>query len=75
MLNEAGVRAPAGSTRAAAATYAAVSRITLPRIMEAADWSRVTTLHRHYTRILPPDVLQRIRSESDTVQSALLAQF
>ena len=75
VLKESGIAASAGSTRAAAATYASVSRISLARIMEAADWSRVSTIHRHYVRILPASVLERIRLEADTVQSALLTPF
>ena len=71
-LKEAGISQSAGSTRSAAATFAAVSNISLSRIMEAADWSRSLVMFRHYIRLLPPEVLKRVRSQEETVQAAVL---
>ncbi len=67
VLKQAGVKASAGSTRAAAATYAATSNISLQRILEAADWARASTMYKFYVKSLPPEILQRIRWESDMV--------
>jgi integrase len=71
-LRAAGVRAPAGTTRAAAATYARASRIPLEKIMTAADWTRASTLYRHYTRQLPPEVLERMLNDHAGIQDAIL---
>jgi hypothetical protein len=71
-LNQAGVYAPAGSTRAAAASFAQASRVPLSAVLEAADWSRVSTLRKHYQRLLPPEVLQRLANSPPSVQAAVL---
>ena len=75
VLQETGINASAGSTRAAAASYAAASRVPINKILEAADWSRMSTLHSHYLRILPSDVVQRIHADSSSVQDAILSSF
>jgi hypothetical protein len=71
-LREAGIRAPAGTTRAAAATYSQAARVPLEKILMAADWSRATTMYRHYTRQLPPEVLERMAADNAGVQAAIL---
>ena len=75
ILKEAGINASAGSIRAAAATYASASRVSLQRILEAADWSRASTMYNHYVRTLPDEILRTIRAKSDSVQGALLRDF
>jgi hypothetical protein len=73
VLSEAGVEGSAGSTRAAAASYALASNITLRSVLEAADWSRGTTLFRHYVRLLPPEVLAHVAQDpARNVQDAVL---
>jgi hypothetical protein len=73
ILNAAGVQASPGSTRAAAASLSLARNISIQTIMEAADWSRSTTMFRHYIRLLPSEVLLKIaRSQSGNVQSSIL---
>jgi hypothetical protein len=73
VLSEAGVEGSAGSTRAAAASYALASNISLSAVLEAADWSRSTTLFRHYVRLLPAEVLAHVaRDPARNVQDAVL---
>ena len=73
LLKAAGIECSPGSTRAAAASYALAGNISLNTIMQSADWSRSTTLFRHYIRLLPPEVLSHIaRQSSRSVQTAVL---
>ena len=73
VLSEAGVEGSAGSTRAAAASFALASNISLNTVLEAADWSRSTTLFRHYVRLLPPEVLAHVSANTGrNVQDAVL---
>jgi hypothetical protein len=73
VLSEAGVEGSAGSTRAAAASFALASNITLSTVLEAADWSRSSTLFRHYVRLLPPEVLAHVaQNPARNVQDAVL---
>jgi len=60
VLSGAGISHPAGSTRAAAATYATASRIPLSSILQKGDWARASTLYNHYVRHLPQASLQRM---------------
>jgi hypothetical protein len=67
------VEGSAGSTRAAAASFALASNITLGVVLEAADWSRCSTLFRHYVRLLPPEVLAHVAQDPErNVQDAVL---
>jgi len=59
-LGEAGIQASAGSTRAAAASYAAASRVPLTSILARGDWARASTFTNHYLRWFPPQTLQRL---------------
>jgi hypothetical protein len=73
VLSEAGVEGSAGSTRAAAASFALASNVSLSTVLEAADWSRSTTMFRHYVRLLPPEVLAHVASNpARNVQDAAL---
>jgi hypothetical protein len=73
VLSEAGVQGTPGSTRAAAASYSLARNISLNTVMDAADWSRSTTLFRHYMRLLPAEVLAHVASRSArNVQDAVL---
>jgi hypothetical protein len=72
-LSDAGVAGLAGSTRAAAASFALTSNITLKTVTEAADWSRSTTLFRHYIQLLPPEVLAHVAQyPARNVQDAMV---
>ena len=59
-LHRAGTDASPGSTRAAAARYAAATHIPMSTIMARGDWARARTVHRHYIRALPPGALQHL---------------
>ena len=73
ILQAAGVQASPGSTRAAAASFALARNISLQAVMTSADWSRTTTVFRHYVRLLPREVLAHIaQSTSGNVQAAVL---
>jgi hypothetical protein len=73
VLSSAGVEGLAGSTRAAAASFALASNITLSTVLEAADWSTSTTMLRHYVRLLPPEVLAHVaQNPARNVQDAVL---
>lgn len=73
ILQGAGVEGTPGSTRAAAASYAVARNVSLQTVMEAADWSRTSTVFRHYLRLLPPGVLALIaRRSSANVQAGVL---
>ena len=73
ILTDAGVQGTPGSTRAAAASYSLARNISLKTVMDAADWSRSTTLFRHYIRLLPPEVLAHVaRRSAANVQDAVL---
>jgi len=66
VLAGAGISHAAGSTRAAAASFAAASRTPLKSILRKGDWSRANTLFRHYVRHLPHSSLQRLaETQSD----------
>jgi len=64
VLAGAGVNQAAGSTRAAAATYASASRVSLTTILQKGDWASASTLFSHYVRQLPQDSLQRLAEET-----------
>ena len=71
---EAGDQGTPGSTRAEATSFSLARNISLNSVMNAADWSRSTTLFRHYMRLLPAEVLANIASRSAAnVQDAVLA--
>ena len=73
VLKAAGVQGSAGSTRAAAASFALAGNVSLASVLEAADWSRSTTLFRHYVRLLPQEVLAHVASRPPrNVQDAVL---
>jgi hypothetical protein len=73
VLSQAGVQGTPGSTRAAAASYSLARNISLKTVMDAADWSRSSTLFRHYMRLLPPEVLAHVaRASARNVQDAVL---
>jgi hypothetical protein len=73
VLREAGVQGTPGSTRAAATSFSLARNISLNTVMNAADWSRSTTLFRHYMRLLPAEVLAHVASRSArNVQDAVL---
>lgn len=73
VLREAGLEGTAGSTRAAAASYSLARNVSMQTIMESADWSRSSTMFRHYVRLLPAEVLAHIaRRSADNVQAAVL---
>ena len=73
VLREAGVQGTPGSTRAAATSFSLARNISLNTVMNAADWSRSTTMFRHYMRLLPAEVLARVASASAAnVQDAVL---
>ena len=73
VLSEAGVQGTPGSTRAAAASYSLARNISLNTVMDAADWSRSSTLFRHYMRLLPAEVLAHVaRRSAGLVQNAVL---
>ena len=65
VLRDAGSSDTAGSTRAAAATWAAARGVTTDTIMQAADWSSARTMRAHYLRLLPREAL----TVSNTVQN------
>ena len=73
VLSEAGVEGSAGSTRAAAASLSLASNISLSTVLEAVDWSRSTTLFRHYVHLLPASLLAHVASRpARNVQDAVL---
>ena len=73
LLAEAGIEAPAGSTRAAAATIAHAARVPLPAILRCGDWSSAVNLYKHYTRQIPAEVITALlRQNSNPVQDAVM---
>jgi hypothetical protein len=73
VLREAGVQGTPGCTRAAATSFSLARNVSLNTVMNAADWSRSTTLFRHYLRLLPAEVLAHVASTSAAnVQDAVL---
>ena len=72
MLQDTGVTASAGSTRAAVTSCALLHEVPLQQIMSSADWSRQDTPFRHYVRILPEETLRRI--DSKQIQDAVVPQ-
>ena len=72
VLTEAGVSAPAGSTRATAASTAVFTGVSLQQLMDSADWSRRSTLVRHYMRVLPEETLQAVLDKLNSMQDAIL---
>ena len=65
-LRDAGTSDTAGSTRAAAATWAAARGVSTSTIMEAADWTSARTMRAHYLRLLPKEAMVI----TNTVQNA-----
>ena len=53
LLRDAGAGGTAGSTRAAAATWAAARGVTTVTILQAAYWTSARTMRAHYLRWLP----------------------
>jgi hypothetical protein len=73
VLSAAGVEGSAGSTRAAAASFALAGHVTLNTVLDAADWTRSTTLFRHYVRLLPAELLAHVAGRpARNVQDAVL---
>ena len=72
VLDSAGILAPGGSTRAAAATWAAAKAVPISTIMAAADWSCIKTMANYYIRPLPQGASA---SEHISVQRALLGDI
>ena len=68
VLRDAGAGDSAGSTRAAAATWATARGVTTANITEAADWTSARTLRAHYLRLLPKEAM----TITSSVQSANL---
>ena len=60
VLQDAGVTASAGSTRATATSCALLHDVPLQQIMASADWSRQDTPLRHYLRVLPERTLRHV---------------
>lgn len=73
MLTQAGVEGSAGSTRAAAASFALATRVPLSTILESGDWSTAKNVYQHYTRQLPPEILNRLAQPQNSVQASMLA--
>ena len=63
-LTLANIRASRGSTRKAAATYAASQRTSIKTIMQAGDWAHTSTIYGHYIRCLHREVLVRILEQT-----------
>ena len=55
-LTLANIRASRGSTRKAAANYAASQGASIRTIMEAGDWAHTSMMYGHYIRFLPREV-------------------
>ena len=73
VLQTAGVQGSPGSTRAAATSFSLARNISLNTVMNAADWSRSTTMFRHYLRLLSAEVLANVaRTTAANVQDAVL---
>ena len=68
-LREAGINYPAGSTRAAAASFALAHRISISSILACGDWAKAKTMLTHYSRRVPGSVLQAIAHEPASTQS------
>ena len=63
-LTLANIRPSRGSTRQAAATYAASQGADIRTIMETGDWAHTSTMYGHYIRCLPREDLVRILKHS-----------
>ena len=72
VLDSTGILAPGGSTRAAAATWAAAKAVLISTIMAAADWSCIKTMANYYIRTLPQGASA---SEHISVQRAVLGDI
>ena len=59
-LKEAGIAHPAGSTRAAAASFAVAHRVSLTTILTCGDWAKASTMFNHYIRQVPASVLHAV---------------
>ena len=59
-LKEAGVAYPAGSTRAASASFALAHRVSMGTILASGDWAKAKTLFAHYIRQVPASVLHAV---------------
>ena len=59
-LKEAGIAHPAGSTRAAAASFAVAHRISIGTILACGDWAKASTMFSHYIRQVPASVLHAV---------------
>ena len=68
VLRDAGAGDTAGSTRAAAATWAMACGVNVNTIMQAADWTSARTMCAHYLRLLPTEAL--VTTSTNTVQNA-----
>ena len=69
ILKEVGTDAAAGSTRAAATTWAMARGVTMETIMKAADWTCARTMRAHYLRLLPREALDSVVSVQDAIIS------
>ena len=65
ILKEVGSGASAGSTRAAAATWALARGVTVETIMKAADWTCACTMRAHYLRLLPREAFNSVPTVQD----------
>ena len=65
-LKEAGITFPAGSTRAAAASFALAHRVSIPTILACGDWAKAHTMMTHYIRRVPASVLQAVAHDPTT---------
>ena len=72
VLREGVVNGTEGSTWATTATCALLHGVPLQHVMECADWSRPSTLLRHYMCILPEETLQSVEAKQSLVQNTVL---
>ena len=73
VMQEAGVIASAGSTRATVTSCAPLHDVPLQQLLNSADWTREDTPFRHYVRVPPERTLRSISSQR-SLQDAVLAQ-
>lgn len=63
-MRGAGINDSPGSTRAAAASYAAATRLQTATILKAGDWAKARTMFKHYVRKLPHSTLQKLAEDT-----------
>jgi hypothetical protein len=54
LLDEAGIKAPAGSCRSASTSAAVLRNVDIDSVMKSAGWKRESTFRRYYQRALLP---------------------